>query len=1410
MTPWLVEQAPPRRYILCRPEGGLADMFNQIWLCYVYALRHDRLLVIDTVPTDFCDDLFRYFRPRTSRIAPFASVAADVGSCTVYPPQRARDGLEYERVWMPARPGKRFCFAPPAHRDLDLTLDFSRAYDEDLVVHHACGGGGHGGSGFRLFAPSAELIAEFRRRRALLPAEFSALHVRNTDAQSDFMPYVREHLAELALCSAVFVASDKRRTIRDIETAYSPPLAVRSFSQHLSDDGLAMHTRRGVDRHPVNCDAIVDLLLLSEAQRIYAPRTSGGGRSGYVRMAAQLREQNYASTLEPLVSCLMVTRGNLFPARFAIECFARQTYANRELVVLVDAPAAELVALIEKRDDPRIRVVHVDGQRHTLGALRNLAVQNARGDYVCQWDDDDLYAPQRIATQLDALLADGAAACVLSRLTLWWPAARRLALSGRRPWEGSILARKSALPAYPHLGRREDSEMMAALSQQEEVLELDAPELYVYIRHGGNTFGTEHYARIYHHGFRRWTGADYDPTLARLAKVLPIAEYVEALPSCGETPEAPAAAPALAPPLVSIVVRSMGRPELRFALESLARQDYPRLEVIVVNASGAPHPPLADLAWRPGHTVRIVGGERRLLRPHAANAGIDAVRGDWFGFLDDDDTCDPEHVSGLIRAAAADPEALIVYGQSRMLDAQDEVEALFGVGFNRAVMFYGPLFYWQAALIRRSALADGCRFDERLEVCEDRDFLAQVAALGEFAFVPSVTFNYRPDLGTSGTGRGPNRDSTRTVRFEQLLRAKWAGDGAYHTARSLLLCRRGMRAYGHGDMADAESWFRQALREYPDDPNALNGVGYLHLQAGALDEAESALERAVEINPAAGEYRINLAMTLERAGRPSAAREQAQAALADPSVRALAREHLARLGGPLPRRRVPARAESPAPSAATPTAVSSSAPARTALCPCGSGKRYKHCCGGRAAATPGPAPAEAVAARALTALAAGEAFAALDIVAGIAPAELTVAATALACADLCHQMQRHELAFAHFQQAARLGEGQRAEEALTLACLACVAWYKAERDAAMRRTLRWQMARLARRPVAANPPGPGSGPLAIVCDFGEDGDSAEHALAVHLALAGEVPARLWSLRAPLPKFTARGRIDVIDPAAACLPSGGHLLLVGTTFNYGDWIEQSAPARITVAFDTDLVDTLIARLVEIEASRTDAAVTLTVRSAHSLETLGVPADVEVPPVDVERFRPSRERASVGPALIVGRHGRDEAMSFHPNDPAFYHRLAGDGHQIRIAGGSHMASALAARGATAAVRLLQGGAANVVAFLDGLDCFVYRIHPLGCDAGGAALLQAMAMALPVVVIGAGVGSAELIESGRSGYVVDTEDEAAACIGALARDPQLRRALGAAARATVVSVMQRQRAAMIVRYARLAVAADAVAAR
>lgn len=230
----------------------------------------------------------------------------------------------------------------------------------------------------------------------------------------------------------------------------------------------------------------------------------------------------------PLVSCLMVTRGGLFPARFAIDCFVRQTYERRELVVVCDAPDTPIETYCRALNDARIRFVYPAQTGKRLGELRNLSLQAARGEWVCQWDDDDLYHPMRIAAGMAVALTMQAQALFLSRWLLWSPHEHLIAISGEREWEGSMLAQRDKVPRYPELARGEDTAVAHALLSGDRSVLLDAPWLYTYIWTGRNTWGDAHMRAIWNAASFNDPPQDYAVTLAALDNLAPYAAYAAA------------------------------------------------------------------------------------------------------------------------------------------------------------------------------------------------------------------------------------------------------------------------------------------------------------------------------------------------------------------------------------------------------------------------------------------------------------------------------------------------------------------------------------------------------------------------------------------------------------------------------------------------------------------------------------------------------------------------------------------------------------------------------------------------------------------------------------------------------------------------------------------------------------------
>lgn len=229
----------------------------------------------------------------------------------------------------------------------------------------------------------------------------------------------------------------------------------------------------------------------------------------------------------PLVSCLMVTRGNLFPARFAVEAYQRQSWAHRELVIVCDAPAVQLRGHLQALADPSIRFVAA--AEAPLGTLRNLAVAEANGAYCIQWDDDDLHAAQRIEAQMAVFEGQSVDAVFLHRWAMWWPLQKRVAISARRIWEGTMLARTEAILPYPALPRGEDTAMAAAMHERSRFALLDRPDLYCYVIHGRNAWETAHFEMLFANATQRFEQSSYEPARAQLAAKLPLDAYATAL-----------------------------------------------------------------------------------------------------------------------------------------------------------------------------------------------------------------------------------------------------------------------------------------------------------------------------------------------------------------------------------------------------------------------------------------------------------------------------------------------------------------------------------------------------------------------------------------------------------------------------------------------------------------------------------------------------------------------------------------------------------------------------------------------------------------------------------------------------------------------------------------------------------------
>lgn len=84
-----------------------------------------------------------------------------------------------------------------------------------------------------------------------------------------------------------------------------------------------------------------------------------------------------------------------------------QRAADIEVVVVDDGDGPETTALVDAVGDPRVRLVRNPGPRGECGA-RNRGVAAAQREWVAFCDDDDLWAPGKLAAQISAAVEEGA------------------------------------------------------------------------------------------------------------------------------------------------------------------------------------------------------------------------------------------------------------------------------------------------------------------------------------------------------------------------------------------------------------------------------------------------------------------------------------------------------------------------------------------------------------------------------------------------------------------------------------------------------------------------------------------------------------------------------------------------------------------------------------------------------------------------------------------------------------------------------------------------------------------------------------------------------------------------------------------------------------------------------------------
>ncbi len=414
-------------------------------------------------------------------------------------------------------------------------------------------------------------------------------------------------------------------------------------------------------------------------------------------------------TAWPLVSCIMPTANRRAFVPRAIQYFLRQDYPRKELVILDDGDdsVADLIPV-----DPRIRYLR-ETRRRSVGAKRNALCEEARGELVAHWDDDDWYPHGRLSRQAQALGASGCEADVSGSSRLYF-----LDSQGGQGWEyhyrgprqpyvlgSTMVYRRDLWRRNPFPDRRvgEDAAFVWSAAVK-RVLDLADPGLCVAAVHPHNTSP------------KRPEGCYWKPVDAGALRRLMETEEVSlvnapARLSDSAIPET-AAQVADRLPGLSVVIPHAGRerlPQLGAALACLA-QHRDIDELIVVELGTQALARAAALRW--GARYVFVRHAGPFARARALNVGT-ALAVHSLVLWQDNDLLLPPGFAGRARAELERQglDFLIPYVRIHYLSESDSREVMRGT---RAPTDCAPAEVWRGGVSSGGSGLVRCAFVARV------------------------------------------------------------------------------------------------------------------------------------------------------------------------------------------------------------------------------------------------------------------------------------------------------------------------------------------------------------------------------------------------------------------------------------------------------------------------------------------------------------------------------------------------------------------------------------------------------------------------------------------------------------------------------------------------------------------------
>ncbi|MGL1832976.1 glycosyltransferase [Rhodocyclaceae bacterium SMB388] len=274
-------------------------------------------------------------------------------------------------------------------------------------------------------------------------------------------------------------------------------------------------------------------------------------------------------------------------------------------------------------------------------------------------------------------------------------------------------------------------------------------------------------------------------------------------------------------------------PYIREAIESVLGQNYPSLELLVIDDGSTDDTP--DIVRSYGERVRFFSQQNQGAGA-ARNLGLREARGDFIAFLDSDDIWLPGKLSAQVAYLTINPDIGVVYsrwrpwrpeqdGHFRMPTLPEQpnapgfIASQSGWLYNRLLL--GSILHTITVMMRRSVIDQIGPFDTQFKRGQDYDYWLRASRIAPIHKLDAVHALYR--LHGEGCIKKWPKDNYEKIVLEKALNT-WGNTGhdGEITPRSVIRRRIadicfdfGYHHYWEGDPRIALGSFADTIRRHP-------------------------------------------------------------------------------------------------------------------------------------------------------------------------------------------------------------------------------------------------------------------------------------------------------------------------------------------------------------------------------------------------------------------------------------------------------------------------------------------------------------------------------------------------------------------------------------------------------------------